>query len=120
MLLVPNGRCVEHKLESLRWYLRQWAHWCRSWRPRGLWYPSAVPYLDEMRPGPSESSESLDGAESWQLHAVEQGVSELPSTLSGAIRAHYLAERALTQTAAAVDQAEKALIPLVERRHLIL
>ena len=109
---------TESKRETLRAYLRGWAAWCRRWRPRGLWYPSAVPWADQVKGSPSESGEGETDTDTWIYHAIEQAVSSLPSALGKAIRSRYLREAHPAEGLA--DQAETALIPRVEARNVIL
>ena len=118
------------KLENLRYYLAEWRRWQEEWRPK-LGAPGAVPYLDSMRPTPSSSGESPDErAEAWQVRVIEAAVKDLERAGGygvDAIRWRWLGERVPGVWRAnpnylrdLADAAELALIPLCEKRNLLL
>ena len=108
------------KIETVQYLLRSWSHWSKNWFPHHLAYPSAVPYLDEMRASPSESPESQEGPDPWQLHATDQAINSLPKPFIKTLRWNYLNEPSPPGAVELLPMAENALIPQLERRNILL
>lgn len=120
-------------LRSVQDLLRQWARWDRRWKPKHG-YPSAVPYLDNIRPTVDSYSEGEDYDEEIDAAAMKSIDQALEHDLTRhqaiAIRMTYLNEVGpavwrsnrvpRAQVRRLCEEAELALIPALRRRHVRL
>ena len=84
-------------ISDLRYYLRCWRRWLRSWRP-ALGFPPEAPFVRLMRPVVSWGNpedhfqEEGEDIEDWILRAIDAEVESLPEQQKKAIRQVYLRE----------------------------
>ncbi len=129
----------QRELERLKfYYLPMWSEWCRSTTlSRGL--PTEVPFTDLMRPTVRQFDETdwLKKIDAEACRIVDQAVDELAGRGLAHARA-ALSVRYLNAASVAVfrsgrlvplepgqaedlcDQVERALVPIVKRRGLLL
>lgn len=90
----------DRSLDDLRYYLRAWRAWVRSWRaPLGV--PSATPIVQLMRPvvawdssadQHAQADEIADEVGGHILRAIDAEVESLPTLKRAALRLVYLNE----------------------------
>jgi hypothetical protein len=125
-------------LEDVRYYLRAWRWRTRQWAPN-LGYPTQSPTVHLMRPvvswdsteDPNASAdEAYDQVSTFIVQAVDRAVDELPTDQRAAVKLTYLREvdyavyrsgrKTMEEVRRLCDAAEKALIPLLRARHVVL
>jgi len=79
-------------LEDVRYYLRCWRRWLRSYSAP-LGYPSTVPWVRVMPPTPPWDSSDMDiEVDGRIMQAVEAAVESLHPRKRAAVRLYYLNE----------------------------
>lgn len=85
-------RAEDPALGDVRFYLRSWRRWIRSWRAP-LGYPSQVVWVRVMPPTPAwEASDMDEEVEGWIMRAVDASVEDLEPVKRASVRLVYLNE----------------------------
>lgn len=85
-------------LEDVRYYLRAWRYWNKSWRP-SLGHDGQISLVRLMRPTVAFAEEGDDAAEvdsavdSWIMAAVDAVMADLNGTQRAAINLIYMREK---------------------------
>ena len=79
-------------LEDLRYYMRAWRRWVRSWSAP-LGYPSQAPFVRAMKPTVAwDGSDAEQEVDQWILRAVDTEIEGLPVKQRASVRLVYLNE----------------------------
>lgn len=122
-------------LSDLRYYLKAWRGWVRSWREK-LGYPSEAPFVRLCRPvvewggedsGYHERSEEVD---EWIIKAIDTEVENLPVLKRAAVRLIYLREvgpamfrsgrMSIEEASRLCDLAERDMVPKLRDKGIVL
>lgn len=117
-------------LEHLRYLMRCWRRWIKSWRAP-LGYPSQVTWARIMPPTPAWDSSDMDEeVDEFVLRAIDAEVESLPALARAAVRLVYLNEvlpdvfrskRLSDQEARRLtNQAEIEMVPRLRARGVVL
>ena len=89
--MIPMRR-EDPALEDLRYYLRAWRRWVRSWAAP-LGYPSECTFVRHMKPAVawdgSDQEQEVDG---FILRAIDAEIENLNARARAAVRLFYLNE----------------------------
>ena len=105
------------EIEALQHLLAEWARWTAQWQPK-LGYPARVPFIELMKPTFVHDGEGADERiDVWAMGIIDSSVESLPRLFNRALYAYYLHHQPRTDM---TDIAERQLVPIVLRKHLIL
>lgn len=110
----------ESKIANVRHLLGMWKIWFSGRGLSALDMPSSVPYIDAIRGGFNHEDRQESNNERADLNnviAADASIRSLPPVFEHAIYARYLRDVLESEIA---DEGERRLVPLLERRHVLL